>query len=122
MALCGLALISLVSVTVIRELKPAAAPFCAAASGIVIIGYAVTSAAPVVEFLKKLDPLAAGGITLMIKALGIAVCCQTTAEICRDCGESAFASKVELAAKINILLLALPLIADIVTIAGELTG
>ena len=31
-------------------------------------------------------------------------------------------NKAELAAKINILLLALPLIKDIVTIAGELTG
>ncbi len=122
MALCGLALISLISVTVIRELKPAVAPFCAAASGIVIIGYAVTSASPVIDFLKKMDPLAAGGITLMIKALGIAVVSQITAEICRDCGESAFASKVELAAKINILLLAMPLITDIVTIAGELAG
>ena len=119
--LCGAALIALLATAVIRELRPSLAPFCAAA-GLAFFGYVIKNVAPILEFIKKMDSLAAGGISVMIKALGISVCCQITAEICRDCGENVFASRVELAAKINILLLALPLIKDIVTIAGELAG
>ncbi|MBR6507811.1 MAG: stage III sporulation AC/AD family protein [Clostridia bacterium] len=120
--LCGAALIALLATAVIRELRPSLAPFCAAAAGLAFFGYVIKNVAPILEFIKKMDSLAAGGISVMIKALGISVCCQITAEICRDCGENVFASRVELAAKINILLLALPLIKDIVTIAGELAG
>lgn len=121
-ALCGAALIATLAAAVIRELRPSLAPFCAAAAGLVFFGYVLKSLFPVIEFIKKLDSLAAGGITVMIKALGIALFSQITAEICKECGETVFASRVELAAKINILLLALPLIKEIVVIAGELAG
>jgi len=121
-ALCGLALISLLATAVIRELRPSLAPFCAAAAGLVFFGYVLKSVSPIIEFIKKMDSLAAGGISVMIKALGIALFSQITAEICKDCGETVFASRVELMAKINILLLALPLIKDIIIIAGELAG
>lgn len=121
-ALCGAALIATLAAAVIRELRPSLAPFCAAAAGLVFFGYVLKSLFPVIEFIKKLDSLAAAGITVMIKALGIALFSQITAEICKECGETVFASRVELAAKINILLLALPLIKEIVVIAGELAG
>ena len=121
-ALCGAALIATLAAAVIRELRPSLAPFCAAAAGLVFFGYVLKSLFPVLEFIKKLDSPAAGGITVMIKALGIALFSQITAEICKECGETVFASRVELAAKINILLLALPLIKEIVVIAGELAG
>lgn len=121
LTLCGMAVISITALAVIRELRPSVAPVCAAAAGTVILGYLLSSSAPVISFLKQLDGITAGGIAVMIKALGVAVCCQLTADICRDCGECSSAARVELAGKIGILLLSLPLIADIVKIAGELT-
>jgi stage III sporulation protein AD len=45
---------------------------------------------------------------IAIKAVGIAYIAQFTAEILRDCGEGAIASKVEAAGKISILSLAMP--------------
>ncbi|MPM10144.1 hypothetical protein SDC9_56469 [bioreactor metagenome] len=54
-------------------------------------------------------------ITPVIKALGIAFIAAVAADTCRDAGESAMASRVELASKVAILTLALPL-------AGELMG
>lgn len=122
LTVCGVALISVAAGAVIRELRPSLAPFGTAAAGIILLGYVIISATPLIDFLKALDTVASGGITVMLKALGIAVCCQLTAEICRDCGESSSASRVELAGKIGILLLALPLIRDILQIAGELVN
>lgn len=122
LAVCGAALVAVSAVAVIRELRPAIAPYCSAAASIIILGYVISSATPITEFLKQMDSLTSGGISVMIKALGIAVGCQLTADVCRDCGENTSASRVELAGKIGIMLLALPLVRDIVQIAGELTN
>ena len=56
----------------------------------------------------------------LLKALGIAVLTQCCAELCRESGESGVANGVELAGKVEILLLALPLIAEILSTAREL--
>ena len=45
---------------------------------------------------------------IAIKAVGIAYIAQFAAEILRECGESAIASKVETAGKLSILSLAMP--------------
>ncbi len=122
LTVCGIALITVAAAGVIRELRPSLTPFITAAAGVLLLGYTVVSASPVIEFIKALDTLASGGITVMIKGLGIAVSCQLTSEICRDCGETNTASRVELAGKIGILLLSLPLVRDILQIAGELVN
>lgn len=122
LTVCGIALITVAAASVIRELRPSLAPFVTAAAGVLLLGYTVISASPVIEFIKALDTLASGGISVMIKGLGIAVSCQLTAEICRDCGDTNTASRVELACKICILLLSLPLVRDILQIAGELVN
>lgn len=50
--------------------------------------------------------------SLALKAVGIAYISQFTAEILRDCGEGAIASKVETVGKIFILSLVMPVMAS----------
>lgn len=52
-------------------------------------------------------------MTLILKAIGIAYITSIGAELSRDAGEGAIASVVEMAGKISILLLAVPVIAAI---------
>ena len=120
--ICGAAIVTACAYALIKELRPHLAPVCAAAGVTVILGYIIISAVPIIDFLKQMDALASGGISVMLKGLGICVFCQLTADICRECGQNAVASKVVLAGKLGILLLALPLIRDIVKIAGELSN
>lgn len=47
-------------------------------------------------------------ITLILKVIGIAYVTQFGAELCRDAGESAVASKIELAGKVIIMTLSMP--------------
>lgn len=56
-------------------------------------------------------------IETVIKALGIAVISESAADLCRDAGESAIASKTEFAAKIMIIYLALPVIKNLISLA-----
>ncbi len=121
-AICGCALITVAAFGIIKELKPSAAPFCAAAAGLSMVAYIVSATQPIIDFFTQLNQITGGSISVMIKALGVAVCCNITAEICRECGEASSAAKVELAAKTAILLLALPLIKDIINLAGDLAG
>ena len=44
---------------------------------------------------------------------------QFTAELCRDAGEQVLASRVEFFCKVEIILLSLPLVRQILTLAGE---
>ena len=57
---------------------------------------------------------------LMLKGLGVAVLCRVCSDICRDCGEQTVASAVESAGKLSMLLLAMPLIGEMVEVASEL--
>lgn len=53
-------------------------------------------------------------LSLLLKIIGLAYLAEFGAQLCRDAGEGAAALKIEFAAKITILLLALPLIASVI--------
>ena len=59
-------------------------------------------------------------VTVMLRALGIAFLSRICTDVCRDCGESGTAGGVELAGKVAILGLCLPLIGEIVACATAL--
>lgn len=54
-------------------------------------------------------------LKLLVKALGICLTAQLAANLCRDSGESALASAVELLGRGAILLMALPLAAQLIS-------
>lgn len=55
-------------------------------------------------------------LKVMLKALGLALTAQIASDICKDSGENALASAVELAGKLGIVLMALPVAAELVEI------
>ena len=55
--------------------------------------------------------------TIVLKSLGICYVTQLASDTCRDSGYSAIASKVELAGKVSIVVIALPLFTNLVDIA-----
>lgn len=59
-------------------------------------------------------------VETLLKALGIAALTQITADICREAGESTIAGQVELIGKLEIVLLSLPLAAQLLTMAKNL--
>lgn len=69
----------------------------------------------VVDGLKELineTGINASYFTSVVKVVGIAYITQFGAEILRDCGENSIAAKTELAGKICIMSLTLPIISD----------
>ncbi len=61
-------------------------------------------------------------LKIMFKVLGIALITQIISDLCRDCGESALAGQTEVAAKIFIVALILPLLQAVVKVITGLAS
>ena len=120
--LFAIALIALVLATLIRHWKSDFLPIFRIAVLLLFAIPALSSATPLISFLRELTSSTTAsehGATLL-KALGIAVLVQWCSDVCRECGEGGIAGGVELIGKIEILLLALPLIREILSVAERL--
>lgn len=60
-------------------------------------------------------------ITLMMKILGISIITQIVCDLCRDNGETALAAQTEIASKITVLAMLLPLFQAIINVVIGLT-
>lgn len=55
-------------------------------------------------------------VSLMLKILGISLISQFVVDLCRDAGENALASQTEIASKVIILVMTLPLFETVINI------
>lgn len=55
-------------------------------------------------------------IKLLLKIIGVAYLCEFTSSVCRDCGQTSFAMKIDLAGKVLILSQSIPAFAELLKI------
>ena len=91
-------------------------------SAAILAGGVVICASPLIEFITDISEGTQINtyLSVMLKALGIAFLTHICASVCRDCGEQTIAGYAELAGKIEMLIIALPLIEELITIAEDL--
>ncbi len=111
----GLALVSLVAMLVLRQVKPEWAPLARIAAAVMALSFILSMVVAILGYVTELDSLGGGVLTgetwsILLRALGLAFLTEFVASVCRDSGEGGLASWVELAGKLEILLLAFPLI------------
>lgn len=118
--LCGAAVCALLLITVVKQTKTEFSPLISLAACILLAAAALSSIAPAAQYVGEL--LEGSGqsehLGILFRALAVAMMTGGTAEMCRDAGESALASKVELLGKAEILLLSTPLIKELAELAG----
>ena len=87
-----------------------------------IFGGLVVSLGEVVSYLSDmgLDEPSLEYTALMLRGLAIGLICRISGDVCRDCGEPTVASALESAGKLTILVLAMPVLSDIVEYAVDL--
>jgi stage III sporulation protein AD len=117
MQIVGLGLLTTVLVLIIKEQKPMFAFLLATFTGIVIFLFLLSKIASVIHVLQTLalqsniNPIF---LKTMLKIIGIAYIAEFGAQIIRDAGQEAIASKIELSGKILILVMAIPIITVII--------
>ncbi len=124
-AIAAFAVVAAVLAVMLRQYKPEYSIILSVAAGVLLLMFVVSAAAPIVDKINEImDKSAAvsqyGGV--LIKALGICLISQMACDACTDAGEVSLASKAELAGKIAMVLVALPLFDDILDVVIKLLG
>jgi len=109
----GLGLIATVLVLVLKEYHPEMAFQVSIAAGalliLLVLGY-------VVEVVQEITEIALDAgmnvmyLQIILRIIAVAYLAEFGAQVCRDAGEGSIASKIELAAKVIILVMAIPII------------
>lgn len=123
LAVTGVLLCGALLAAVLRTQRPELALCLSLTAGAVVLGLLLRQVTPLLSQLRRLMDAAAMPASYpaaMLKAAGITVLAQLTADTCRDAGETALAAKAELAGRILLLALAVPLFGDLLTLVTTL--
>lgn len=121
--LAGFIIISLLLIIFLKEAKREFAMVLTLGCAIVLFA---TVADDFINILHNVYNLSSGlkninaYISLMIKILGISLVAQFVVDLCRDAGENALASQTEIASKIIILIMTMPLFETVLNIVTGL--
>ena len=113
----GLALITTIGVIIVKQIKPEIAIFVGLAGSIIIFLYIINLLEQVFDLFNYiLDATNINGemFAILLKIVGVGYITEISANICADSGNSAVASKVQLAGKLVIFVLAIPIITNLV--------
>lgn len=112
----GLALLVTVLGIVLKQVRPEIALQLTILAGAIIFLLVLGKVKMIVQLLQNLaeqSNVSSYYLLIVLKIVGVAYLAEFGATICKDAGENALASKVELAAKIGVLILAMPIITAI---------
>lgn len=121
--IAGIAVSGMIIVSLVRTFKPEFAIYIVIATVIVILILCVTQLTAVFQFLKSVyDDMSYGKeyFPIIIKVLVVAYLADFTAQLCNDAGETSIGSKVELAGKIIIFYLSLPILVSILELVNSM--
>lgn len=112
----GLGLIAGVLIALVRQQRPEMALVLSLVAGGLILMFVAVRLAGLIDLFRELAARAqvnALYLGTILKIIGIAYLADFGGQVLRDSGEAAVAGKVELAAKVLILLLAVPIVVAI---------
>lgn len=110
-ALCGV-----ITTSIIREYKPEAAIYIIIATVLIIFGFILHQLTSVFDFLGSVYENVSYGkafFPILLKILAVAYIADFVAQVCKDAGEEAIGGKVELAGKVVIFYIAVPVMMSV---------
>lgn len=121
--LVGIGITAAILAIVIKQYKPEIAMLISVLTGVIILMVAISVLGPVLKTISELTGMAGLDSTYanaLLKALAIVYITQLASDSCKDVGETAIASKLELAGKIAVVLISLPMFQAIVEMVIKL--
>lgn len=115
----GIALIALIIIIMLKQYRPEYAIFITILTGILILFLVMdrlTGIINLVQTIQSKSSINTQFIALLIKITGIAFLSEFAVSICKDSGEAAIASKIELGSKIIIISMSVPIISSLLEI------
>lgn len=112
----GIGLIALIIIVIIKQYKPEFAIYVSLGAGILIFALIAAKMSGIIEILKSLASKTAINsdfLVLLIKITGIAILIEFAVSVCKDSGESAIASKIDLGGKVIIMSMSIPIMSSL---------
>ncbi len=115
----GIALIALIIIIILKQYRPEFVIYISIITGILILMLVVDKLTGIIFLLESIASKASINtefIKLLIKITGIAFLSEFAVSICKDSGEAAIASKVEIGSKIIIIAMSIPILSELLEI------
>ena len=119
----GIGLISLIIIIIVRQYKPEFTVYISLVVGALILLFIMGKIEGIINLLTSLSNKTAINnefLELLIKITGIAFLTEFAVSICKDTGESAIASKVDMGGKIIIVSMSIPIISSLLETVVEI--
>ena len=115
----GIALTSVIIIILLKQYRPEFAIYISLLTGILILLLVIDDLKGIVNLLQSFSDKASINskfLTLLIKITGIAFLSEFAVSICKDSGEGAIASKIEIGSKIIIISMSIPIISSLLEV------
>lgn len=115
----GIALIALIIIILLKQYRPEFAIYISLLTGVLILFLVIDELQGIISLLQSLANKASINsslLALLIKITGIAFLSEFAVSICKDSGEGAIASKIEIGSKIIIIFISIPIISSLLEI------
>lgn len=122
-AIVGIGIVAAAICILVGQYRPEFALLVSLCSGILIFVLVMLELTPVLDQIEDYVTRASLNneyFKVLVKSLGICYIASIAGDTCRDAGQTAIAGKIELAAKVAVVVLALPLFGKIVETSMEL--
>ena len=115
----GIALIALIIIIMLKQYRPEYAIFISILTGILILFLVMDRLTGIINLIESIQDkfsINTQFIALLIKITGIAFLSEFAVSVCKDSGEAAIASKIEIGSKIIIISMSIPIISSLLEI------
>ena len=119
----GIAFVAVIVISLIKNYRSEFAIYASVIAGAIILIMVVNELIPIVNMLQNLSNkmgISSKFFGILLKITGVAYLTEFGANVCKDSGESAIASKVELAGKVLIISLSIPILLALMETLFEL--
>lgn len=109
----GIAFVTLIVVIILKQYKPEFAMYASILGGAIILFMSLGKITGIIQLLENISlKTAINGefLGILIKITGIAFLTEFAVSVCKDVGETAIASKVDLGGKVIIIAISIPIV------------
>ena len=115
----GISIFAVIMIIILKNYRPEMALVLSIITGIGIMLYAISKMSSVINVLN--DLVSKSGVNtdfllIIIKVIGIAYIVEFGKNVCIDAGQSSIATRLEMAGKVVIVVLTIPLISSLVNV------
>ena len=109
----GVAFIAVIIIVILKQYRPEFAIYASIIAGVLILTLASGTLSGIIDMINSISSktnINSKFLVILIKITGIAILTEFAVSICKDSGESAIASKVDIGGKIIIISMSIPII------------